>query len=125
MNQIIRNGLQSLILSEGCQSLSNQANTAWIFSFIEQHHAQPNELRDMWLFTDQEGKEAAISIWCIPPEGVDQAKHWEMKGSRLKEKEVLLFVKNSICYTLPEYFELEFGEEQTHLREPDIIFPGD
>lgn len=136
MSKNIRNGLQSLILSEGCQSLSNQADTAWIFPFIEQHHTQPNQIRDMWLFIDQdnqkdqqedqgheslEGQEAVL-IWSIPPEGADQAKKWVMKGKSLKETEVLLFVQNSICYTLPEYLEVEFGKETRQLV-PDIVFP--
>jgi hypothetical protein len=90
----------------------------------------------MWLFTDQEnqkddqeghesleGHEAAILIWRIPPEGAEQAKKWVMKGRSLKEREVLLFVKDAICYTLIEYLAQEFGEEPNH-RVPDIVFPS-
>jgi hypothetical protein len=39
------------------------------------------------------------------------------------EFEVLLFVKDSICYTLQEYLAQEFGEE-TRQPVPDIVFPG-
>jgi len=122
MSKNIPNGLQSLILSEGCQSLFNQADTAWIFPFIKQHHTQSKQIRGMWLFTDKdnqkdqedqgheslEGQEAVL-IWSIPPEGADQAKKWVMKGKSLKT-EVLLFVQHSICYTLPEYLEVAFGK---------------
>ena len=131
MSKNIPNGLQSLILSEGSQSLFNQADTAWIFPFIEQHHTQPHPIRDMWLFTDKEnqkghaspeGQQAAVSIWSIPPEGADHAKKWVMKGRSLKKTEVLLFVQHSICYTLPEYLEVAFGKGGPP-RVPDIIFP--
>ena len=128
MNRTIGNGLQSLILSEGCQSLSQQADTAWIFSFIEQHHIQlQTRDRDMWLFKNHPQLQATIGIWCIPKdqaEPQDQGRHWVVVEPRSlpEELEVLLFVKNSICYTFLDYFAHEFGEQPTHLPQPDLLF---
>jgi hypothetical protein len=122
MTQInVRPGSQSLMLSEGCQSLSNQGDTAWIFAFIAKHHTQPGEIRDMWLFRGQEGRKGGISIWCIPKEGKERG--WETTGRGLEE-EVLIFVKDSICYTLVEYLEVEFEQAPRYLV-PDIVHPGD
>jgi len=114
-------GSRSLMLSEGCQSLSNRGDTAWIFAFIAKHHTQPGEIRDMWLFRGKKGRKGAVSIWCIPKEG--QERGWETTGRGLEE-EVLIFVKDSVCYTLAEYLERAFGEEPRYLV-PDLVHPGD
>jgi len=110
----------SLMLSEGCQSLSNQPETAWIFAFIEKYHTQPSE-SDMWLFKAQEGQPCGISIWCTPKGG--KARGWVTTGRSLEE-EVLIFVKDATCYTLLEYLEVACGEAAPSLV-PDFVFPGD
>ena len=114
-------GSPSLMLSEGCLSLSHQADTAWIFAFIEKYHTQPSEMRDMWLFKAQEGQPWGVSVWCTPKEG--KTRGWVTTGRSLTE-EVLIFVKDATCYTLVEYLEVAFGAAPWSLV-PDIVFPGD
>jgi len=78
----------------------------------------------MWLFKSHEELQAASSIWCIPKDDQVLQRHWVVVAERsLQEKgEVLIFVKDAICYTLLEYLEVEFGEEGPH-RVPDVVFP--
>jgi len=119
--------LQPLLLSQGCQSLSNPGDTDWIFSFIQQHHTPPDPIRDrdMWLFKSHEELEATTSIWCIPKDDQAQERHWVVVGERClpEETEVLIFVKDAICYTLAEYLELACGEPLSLHLLPDIVYP--
>jgi|GEM_PF-1912804 len=117
---------QSLILSKGCQSLSSQGDTDWIFAFIAQHAIQPQTRdRDIWLFKRHPELDLAILIWCLPQDKTKaKDRYWVVvEPKNLPEEfEVLIFVKDSNCYTLSEYVEVEFGEEARQLM-PDIVFP--
>ena len=129
MTKKINDPLQPLILSQGCQFLSDQQHD-WIFSFINEHQMPPDQIpdRDMWLFKRHNQLEGTVSIWSVPPDR-NQTREWvvvggeNLKGSLDEDFEVLIFVKDSICYTLLEYLELEFGEEKP-FQIPDFVHPG-